>query len=127
MVALYFSVRSARMVMLTTGPRGARYHSRPKPKTFQFFASLPRPLPALKEKERFLVLVRRFVFQKAPFKLHLLESFHSAFFRLHADPRRSAIRVCCSFVHREPTQPPPHSPLAFARAAASAVVWITCS
>ncbi len=23
-------------------------HSRPKPKTFQFFASLPRPLPALK-------------------------------------------------------------------------------
>jgi len=40
-------------------PRETSYRLFPKPKTFQFFASLPRPLPAFEKKERFLVLVRR--------------------------------------------------------------------
>jgi len=35
------------------GASGRSLHSRPKPKTFQFFASLPRPLFAFEKKERF--------------------------------------------------------------------------
>ena len=124
MVALYFSVRSARMVMRTNAPRGARFTRVQNQKPFQFFASLPRPLPALKRRKGFLVLVRRFVSQKLRFKLHLLESFQLSFFRLHANPRRSVSRVCSSFLLREPTQLPTHSPLASLAWAASAVVWI---
>ena len=81
--------------------------------------------PALKKKERFLVLVRRFVFQKAPFNLHLLESFHFAFFHLHADLRHSAFE-CSSEV--QPTLTIPPSPrigtLAFARVACSVVAGV---
>lgn len=70
------------------GASGRSLWSRPKPKTFQFFASLPRPLPALEKKERFFGFGSAFRLPKALFSLHLFESLHFAFFRLHADPRR---------------------------------------
>ena len=102
-MALYFSVRSTLVVVPTTAPRDVPSGHVQNQKTFLIFC-VPPPTPSRLNKQRkgFLVLVRRFVFQKASFKLHLLESFHFAFFRLHADPRRSATRAHRSFVPREP-------------------------
>ena len=49
-MALYFSLRSTLVVVPTTAPRGARYHSRPKPKNLPIF-SVPPPTPSRLKKE----------------------------------------------------------------------------
>ena len=105
---------------------GRSLHSRPKPKNLPIFC-VPPPTPSRLKKRRkgFLVLVRRFILQKATFNLHLFESFHFVFFRLHADPRRSAFE-CSSEI--QPTLTIPPSPrigtLAFACVACSVVAGV---
>ncbi len=111
------------------GASGRSLHSCPKPKNLPHFC-VPPPTPSrFLKKERFLVLVRRFVFQKAPFNLHLLESFHFAFFRLHADPRSFArSSVVVKVLHTLTNPPSPRiSTLAFARVACSVVTVVRFS
>ena len=97
-----------------------------KTKNLSIFC-VPPPTPSRLKKRRkgFLVLVRRFILQKATFNLHLFESFHFVFFRLHADPRRSAFE-CSSEI--QPTLTIPPSPrigtLAFACVACSVVAGV---
>ena len=117
MVALYFSVRSTLLVMLTTASRGARFTRVQNQKTFQFLSSLPRPLPALTNKGKVFWFWFGVSSPKSSVSISIyLRAFHFAF--SVSTPTRGALlfEFIGNFVLREHTPPPTHSPLAFARA-----------
>ena len=74
---------------------GRSLHSRPKPKTFQFFASLPRPLPALKREGKvFWFWFGVSSFKKLRSSSIYLRAFTSLFFA--STPTRGALRSSVS-------------------------------
>jgi len=97
-----------------------------KPKNFLAFFSrlLPPPLHREAEKEmerKFLVLLRRFSLRKEQSYFNI---FVCSFLHPHGDRGASSPRSVVALYFANHTQPPTHSPLAFARAGCFGVVCV---
>lgn len=128
-VALYLSVRSALVVMRTNASAHARFHSRGAlPKNFLAFFTAPPPTPPPQgEMERKGNFWFCFAISSPKSSVQIsiyLRAFHFTFFYLMATRSAPLSALGVTLYSANHTQPPSHSPLAFARGGCFGVVHV---